>query len=91
MSGEQQVATTITFDATLNAIIIQPNAISILQTVTIDLSARIQANYVATKHQKALEQLNDAHIDDLLKDHLLNIVNTQTSMIRVQIAFDTEC
>jgi len=30
MSGEQQVAATITFDATLNAIIIQPNAISIL-------------------------------------------------------------
>ena len=57
----------------------------------VDLSARIQANYVATKQQKALEHLNDAHIDDLLKNHLLNIVNTQTSMIRVQIAFDTEC
>ena len=53
----------------------------------VDLSARIQANYVATKHQK----LNDAHIEDLLKNHLLNIVNTQTSMIRVQIAFTTEC
>lgn len=89
MSGDQHVEAKITFDAALNATVIQLNPIGINQKITIDLTTSTQANYVATKQQQAFDYLNDAQIDYLLKERLFNILNTQTTLIGILSEFET--
>lgn len=81
ISGQQQLEAKITFDERLNATLVKLKAISTSQKITIDLSASTKVNYATTKHQLAFDYLNDAQIEYLLKEQLLSILKTQTTMI----------
>ena len=89
MSGDQHLEAKITFDAALNATVIQLNPIGINQKITIDLTTSTQANYGAAKQQQAFDYLNDAQIEYLLKEQLFNILNDQTTLIGILSEFET--